>query len=177
MNPKGKVILSALASVFCVLPLYILLHEGGHALTAVLCGARVTRFSILDASMSYEGGTFTAASSSLLNAAGMLLPVLLSVVYMLTYRKGAISIPYRIFSFMFLLVPVCSVLAWVIVPVLYLAGKAPQNDDVTKFINHSGLSPWAVLTASILLFVFCLFLAWKKKIIQNYWAALSLRNT
>lgn len=82
MSLKAKKVLSLLASVMCMLPLYVVLHEGGHALIAVLCGARVTSFSVAAASMSYQGGRFTALTLSLFHAAGVLLPVLAAVVYM-----------------------------------------------------------------------------------------------
>lgn len=35
---------------------------------------------------------------------------------------------------MVILIPVASILAWVIIPFAYLQGKAPINDDVTKFL-------------------------------------------
>ena len=170
MNLKVKKILSLFASILILIPLYIVLHESGHALTAVLCGARITQFRILGAYMAYEGGIFTSFTLSLFHISGMLLPVLVSILYSLTYRSRIESIFYRIFSFLFILIPAGSILAWMIVPVLYLLGQAPQTDDAAKFIDSSGLSPWVVLLGAILLFACCLFLAWKKKIIQNYWA-------
>ena len=174
MNLKVKKILSLFASIIFIIPVYIILHEGGHTLIAVLCGAQITKFSILGAYMTYEGGTFTAMTLSLFHISGMLLPVLVSIVYMLTYQNKINRIFYRIFSLISLLIPVCSILAWVIIPILYLFDKAPQNDDATKFIDSSGLSPWAVLLGAVTLFGCCLFIAWKKKIIQNYWATLKL---
>ena len=169
MNLKVKKILSLFASILILIPLYVALHEGGHALTAVLCGARITQFRILGAYMAYEGGRFTSLLS-LFHISGMLLPVLVSILYSLAYRSRIESIFYRIFSFLFILIPTGSILAWVIVPILYLLGQAPQTDDAAKFIDSSGLSPWVVLLGAILLFACCLFLAWKKKIVQNYWA-------
>lgn len=176
MNLKVKIILSAFISILISLPAYIVLHEGGHALVAAFCGAHITKFSVLGAYMSFEGGAFTSTTLALMNIGGMLLPVLVAIVYMLSYRKKGTSMPYKIFSFLFLLIPIGSILAWVIVPIMYLAEKAPQNDDVTKFINNSGLSPWVVLSAASILFACCFFLAWKKKIIQNYWAAVSMKK-
>ena len=173
MSLKAKKVLSLLASVMCMLPLYVVLHEGGHALVAVLCGARVTSFSVAAASMSYQGGRFTALTLSLFHAAGVLLPVLAAVVYMLTYRRQTKSVCYCIVSFMVLLMPMGSILAWVIVPVLSLMGSAPRDDDAAKFIDSSGLSPWAVLLGAVLLLACCLWIAWKKKIPQNYWSALT----
>lgn len=171
-HKRLKTVLSLFTGLFFSIPIYIILHESGHALIAVFYGARITKFSVWGAYMSHEGGTFTPMALSLLNVAGMLLPLLLTIIFMLTYRSNATSIPYRIFSFLFALIPTCSVLAWIIVPALYLIGKAPQNDDVTEFINASGLSPWTVLFAAIIIFACCLFIAWKKKMIQNYWATL-----
>lgn len=171
MNPTTKKLVSLFVSLILMFPAYILLHEGGHALAAISCGARITEFSILGAYMRYEGGRFTAVTLSLFHAAGTLLPVILAVVYMLAYRSGSRSVFYRIFSFFALLMPVGSILGWVVVPVLCLLGEAPGTDDAAKFIESSGLSPWIVLGGAALLFAGCLLLAWKKKIPQNYWMA------
>ena len=171
MNQTTKKLVSLFVSLILMFPAYILLHEGGHALAAVSCGARITEFSILGAYMRYEGGRFTAVTLSLFHAAGTLLPVILAVVYMLAYRSGSRSVFYRIFSFFALLMPVGSILGWVVVPVLCLLGEAPGTDDAAKFIESSGLSPWIVLGVAALLFAGCLLLAWRKKIPQNYWIA------
>ena len=171
MNPTTKKLVSLFVSLILMFPAYILLHEGGHALAAVSCGARITEFSLLGAYMRYEGGRFTAVTLSLFHAAGTLLPVILAVVYMLAYRSGSRSVFYRIFSFFALLMPVGSILGWVVVPVLCLLGEAPGTDDAAKFIESSGLSPWIVLGGAALLFAGCLLLAWRKKIPQNYWMA------
>ena len=69
-NLKVRKILAVLVSVACMIPLYVVLHEGGHALVAVMCGARITKFSILGAYMNYEGGQFSAAVFSLFPCSG-----------------------------------------------------------------------------------------------------------
>ena len=65
MSLRVRTTLFAVASILVSLPVYIILHEGGHALVAVLCGARITKFSVLGAYTTYEGGTFTAVTLSL----------------------------------------------------------------------------------------------------------------
>lgn len=65
MDLNTRKILSLFASILFTIPVYIILHEGGHALIALSCGARITEFSILGAYMRYEGGTFTALTLSL----------------------------------------------------------------------------------------------------------------
>ena len=57
MDLNTRKILSLFASILFTIPVYIILHEGGHALIALSCGARITEFSILGAYMRYEGGT------------------------------------------------------------------------------------------------------------------------
>lgn len=173
MDLKARKIVYMFVSLLLAVPIYIVLHEGGHALVAVLCGARITKFSILGAYMNYEGGIFTPVTFSLFHCAGMLLPVLVSLLLILAYRSGSSRMLHRIFSFFFLLPPVGSILAWVIVPVLRLSGNPPQGDDIVKFIGSSGLNPWAVSLSSLLLFGICCLGAWRKKIPQNYWAAIT----
>lgn len=169
MNRKGKVLISLFSSILIVMFCYIVFHEAGHSLVAVICGAEITEFSIISAHMSYVGGSFTNYTYALLHAAGMLMPVVNSFIYMLFYRCNYENIFYRIFSALFATVPFFSVVAWMLVPVLYIMGKAPENDDVTKFINVSGINPLIICIAAFVLFAGGIFLAWKKKIIINYW--------
>lgn len=169
VEKKIKVIISALVSVFVTIFFYIVLHEAGHCLVAVCCGAKITQFNILGAHMSYTGGEFSIITYAFFHAAGMLLPVVISFLFMAFYRKNYQNIFYRIFFAMFSMIPIVGTMAWIFVPFLYLSGKAPDNDDVTKFINTSGVSPLIVSGIAILLLVGGILFAWKKKIILNYW--------
>jgi hypothetical protein len=45
-----------------------------------------------------------------------------------------------------------TLLAWVIIPFLYVKNSAPAGDDVTKFITNSGLPPLAVAFGALALF-------------------------
>lgn len=163
-----KKVLLLFISFYITLPSYIFLHEGGHSLVAILCGARITKFSILHAHMNYEGGTFNTFTSSLLHSAGFLLPLFISFLYLLFYRKNIDIIFYRIFSFCFCIMPLGSAFAWVIIPILYIIGSAPPYEDVTKFINVSGIHPLWVMVCAILLILAMINLAWHKKIIHNF---------
>lgn len=88
-----------LAIMLFIVFMYTFLHEGGHALVAVLSGATLTTFSLsvidLGAHVDYTG-TLTPAQTVVNNLAGAGLPLL----------------------------------AWVVLPVLFLAGNAPSDDDV-----------------------------------------------
>lgn len=179
MQNKVKTLLPFLACVLIMIPLYIILHEGGHSFIAILCGAKITKFRILGASITSVGGDYNQFTSSLMNAFGMLLPVLSAFLYMLLYNSKKESILYRVFSFFFCLAPISSLLAWVVIPVIYIWGDAPASDDVTKFLNTSAIYPLWVTLGALLLLSFLLLFAWHKKIFQNYIQAmksLGVRN-
>ncbi len=127
MDLNTRKILSLFASILFTIPVYIILHEGGHALIALSCGARITEFSILGAYMRYEGGTFTALTLSLFYIAGMLLPVLISIAYMLLYRDAAQSVFIEFFSFLFPLILTAPALAWGSSPSCIFPIRHPQG--------------------------------------------------
>ena len=128
MNLKVKKILSLFAGILILIPLYVALHEGG----ACSDSGSVRR---TDYTVPHSGrihGPTRAADSLpsrylLFHISGMLLPVLVSILYSLAYRGRIESIFYRIFSFLFILIPTGSILAWVIVPILYLLGSGASD--------------------------------------------------
>ena len=58
MDLNTRKILSLFASILFTIPVYIILHEGGHALIALSCGARITEFSILGAYIRSDAVSF-----------------------------------------------------------------------------------------------------------------------
>lgn len=165
MEKEKRLILLGFVPVIVVL--YIILHEMGHCIVAVACGATITEFSILTAHMSFVGGTFTRALDLWLHANGAMFPLIVSYVYMLLYKKDKESVPYRIFSYFVALIPTCSLLAWVVIPVLYLTGNAPAYDDVTKFLDNfsSNYHPICVTLGALVLMLVSVVLMLKKRII------------
>lgn len=166
MNIIGWLLLSAGATVL----LYILLHETGHMIVMLSAGAKITSFSILTAHVSAEGGNYTTASALWLHANGAILPMAASLVYMLLYRKDCRNSFFRMFSFLVGLVPTASMLAWVILPFLFLQEKAPAADDVTHFLTvfseHS--HPLIVSAVSAAVIAIAVALMMKRRILQNY---------
>lgn len=162
----GLTLLSAVSALF----LYIFLHESGHLIVMLSAGATVTSFRILTAHVSAMGGEYTTLSSLWLHANGAILPMVAAFVYMLVYRKDCRKSFYRIFSFFVSLIPTASMLAWVILPFLFLQGNAPAKDDVTHFLNiFSDLfHPLIVSAVSAAIIVISITLIYKKGILQNY---------
>lgn len=151
-----------LLSGLAFLGIYTLLHEGGHALAVVALGGRVETFDLnflnLGAHVAYSGA-FTTAQSALIHVAGPLLPALAWMAWQGWRPAGAsrLSDWLRVLS---LLGITASVLAWVVIPVLALGGRAPAGDDCTRFLEDSGLSPLLVTGLAASLLAACWGLAW-----------------
>ncbi len=176
MNNKMSLLLKMLLAVFIETILYIFLHEGGHALVAVLCGAKITSFSIVGAYVISTGGNYTQVTSSLQKVAGALLPVVFSVCYILFgFNKNKKGEFYRIFSMFSAFIPIGSLFAWVFVPVAFMAGDTEKPDDVIQFLNISGIHPVIVMSISAALILAYIFIIWKRGILQ-IWLDIVLQN-
>lgn len=124
---------------------YSAVHEAGHALVAVANGAQVDRFVVgPDAHVAWSGGSFSAAATSLSHAAGALLPALLLVVALAAYRSRARSDVYHTLYAVLTACTIGSLLAWVAIPVVAAVGTPPPGDDVTLFLESSGVPPLAL---------------------------------
>ena len=167
---KVKKVLYVFASALLSIILYIILHEGGHMIVMLSAGATITDFSILTAHVSGVGGNYTNASDLWLQANGALLPVIVSFIYTLFYKKESRSMFYHIFSYMFCLIPVGSLFAWVIIPFVYMQGNAPAGDDVTKFLYNftHDYHPLLVSAVAVLIIAVGIILMIKKEIIKTY---------
>lgn len=149
-----------LVSIF----LYIVIHESGHAFVAALCGASNVRISIISAHTWWIGGSFTAVTEALCSAAGVLFPVCVSWIAMLFYSKSRKSLIYHLAYFCFFIIAAFSVLAWALLPVCSMFASVPENDDVTKFLNVSGISPVIVAVTAVIVILFSIFIAVKKQL-------------
>jgi hypothetical protein len=144
-----KIFLFLVLAVFCLF-LYTFLHEGGHALAGVLAGAKLTGFNInfLDFSAHVSLiGEFTPAEKVANTLAGPGLPLLVWLVFILAVPKRtnfALESIKLAGTMMFL----STLLAWVVLPLVYLSGDFPP-DDVTDFLIHSGAVPLGVTIAAL----------------------------
>lgn len=170
MPNKAKKISLLMLSALIAIPLYIILHEFGHTIVILSAGGKITEFSILTAHVSSTGGNYTNLSDLWLNANGALLPVIVSFVYMLLYKRNCQNMFYRMFSYIFSLMPICSLFAWVIIPFVYMQGNAPAGDDVSKFLYNFShyFHPLLVSAAAVLIIAAGITLLIKKEIFRNF---------
>jgi hypothetical protein len=130
--------------------LYTLLHETGHALVGLLFGGTLKSFSVsfwlLNAHVGLYG-VFSDAQRSAISLAGVTLPLLIWGAFILSApRKGNSTLEWlKVISSLGV---INTLVAWIVLPLLYLVGQAP-GDDVTSFLNTSHLSPLLVSGAAL----------------------------
>ena len=166
---KKEIIRFMLPSVLIGILLYIILHEFGHVIVLWSVNADIIEFSVLSAHVSYNGGNWTDLSDKWLHLNGALFPLLVSVIYIMLYRKENTSRYYRLMSGIFVLMTISSLLAWVFIPILYMFGQAPAGDDVYKFLSNFSLDYPAYLVSICAILAICssVCLAVKKGVFEN----------
>lgn len=152
MGRRARVLTACLAaSPLLTLFGYSAVHEAGHAVVALANGAHIDRFAIgPGAHVGWSGGSFSQGAVTLSHAAGALLPALLLVAALLVYRSTVRNDVYHVLYGVVATSTAASLLAWVAIPVVAMVGTPPPEDDVTRFLESSGLPPLALAALSIL---------------------------
>lgn len=156
----------ALVAVF----LYILLHEFGHVIVLWSVEADITEFSITGAHVNYIGGQWTNTSDLWMHLNGTLFPLIVALGCMFLYRRNVENRLYRVASFFLSLIPIASLVVWIVIPFMFMCGNAPEGDDVYKFLyNFTFDHPaWFVSLGATILMLFCIFVAIKKGLFRNF---------
>lgn len=150
------VLLILFVTVF-VFFLYTFLHEAGHAVAGWLFGQSLTEFDAsfwdLSAHVGLTGGNLTRMQLATRSAAGVLLPLVVwAIVISLAPRKGSFIL--ETLKLLSTMVVVNTLLAWIVLPVLFLFGRAP-SDDVTNFLNYSQMPPLLLSFTALVLYANC----------------------
>lgn len=168
MSNKLRFFFTMIAIAFVSIIMYIFVHESGHALVAILCGASNVRISIVSAHTWWMGGSFTAGTEALSNVAGAALPVCVSWTAMIFYSKEHKSFVYHMIYFLFFVISISSMLAWVVIPAYSIFASFPdQSDDVVKFLNTSGISHVIVSLGGVIVILFSIFIAARKQLLKD----------
>ena len=135
--------------------LYTFLHEAGHAITGLLFGQSLIEFSMhfwdLSAHVSMVGGELTQAQLAIQSVAGAALPLLSWVIFIsLLPRKASFTL--EILKLISSMAVINTLLAWIILPALFLLGKAP-SDDVTHFLHYSQIPPLFLMCVALVLYI------------------------
>ena len=135
---------------------YTFLHESGHAIVGFMLGQSLTEFNInfwdLSAHVGMAGGELTASQLAVQAMAGGTLPLLVWATFIsLVPRKASfVSEALKLISSLAVL---NTLLAWIILPVLYVIGMAPPSDDVTHFLHYSQMPPLLLTFIVIMIYI------------------------
>jgi hypothetical protein len=134
--------------------MYTFLHEGGHALTGALFGQALAEFDIsfwdLSAHVHMVGGQLTEPQLAVQAVAGAGLPLVVWAIFIsLVPRKASFTL--EVLKLLSSMVVVNTLLAWIILSILFFLQKAPP-DDVTNFLRHSQMPPLLLTFSAILLY-------------------------
>jgi len=135
-------ILMIIFGFLCTLVVYTFIHETGHAIAALIFGARITSFNANFLSLSPHVGvdaSFTTTQQAVFSLAGPLLPVLLLIVLLIVLPRQGNALTES-FKMMAAFSTLGSMLPWIALPWLFLAGQRP-SDDVVSFLLSSGIYP------------------------------------
>jgi hypothetical protein len=152
---SAKLVLSLLFIVLFVFFLYTFLHEAGHALVGLLFGQSLTEFNVnfwdLSAHVGMTGGELTPSQLALRSAAGVTLPLLIWMIFIsLVPRKASFIVEtLKLVSSM---TAINTLLPWVILPIVFILGKAP-SDDVTNFLRYSQMYPPLLIIIALVLYI------------------------
>lgn len=170
MKTRLQKISYVLLATLIELVLYIFIHECGHMIVMLFAGASITEFSILTAHVSFVGGNFDILTDLWLNVNGILLPFFIAMLYAFFYNKNRGKF-YKIFSFLFVLMPLATLLLWVFVPIIYvMQGTAPVGDDIANFllVSTNSFHPLYVSLVALILMIGMIFLIIKKGVFKEY---------
>lgn len=168
MARKIKFTFVMFAMAFVSLIIYVLLHESGHALVAILCGASNVKISVFSAHTWWKGGSFTGITQALCDVAGAALPVCVFWIAIMFYSKERKSVVYHMAYGIFFIAATSSLLAWVLIPAYSMFETFPdQTDDVVNFLSGSGISPVIVFLSAIFIIAFNVFIAIKKRLLHT----------
>jgi hypothetical protein len=155
-SARLRLLLILLFVMLFVLFIYTFLHEAGHAITGLLFGQSLTEFNVsfwdFSAHVDMSGGELTQSQLAFQAMAGAALSLLVWTIFIsLVPRKASFTLEaLKLVSSMAVL---NTLLAWIIIPVLYAFGNAPSSDDVTHFLRYSLMPPWLLLFIALILYI------------------------
>lgn len=152
-SPSILLIAISLFVILFVFFLYTFLHESGHAIAGALFGQSLTVFDVSFWDFSAHVGMIgdmTDSQRAVQALAGASLPFLLWVLFIsLVPRKSSFTL--EVLKLLASMMVINTLLPWIILPILFLLGKAPA-DDVTNFLRYSEMPPLLLAFTALILY-------------------------
>ena len=173
-NTAIKTLIVVLLFIFTWFFVYAFLHEAGHALVGLAYGGTIESFVFwnFNAHVRIVGANYSQIGEPLMNVAGLLFPILLSVIAIVFYNPKIKFAGYHLCYFTAILSLVSGAfVGWVILPIRSLFTFSLMHEDMVRFSYNAAFHP--VLVSLMGLFLICAFalFAHKKGIFVGAWSA------
>jgi hypothetical protein len=140
----------------------------GHGIIGLLSGGTIDRFILgFNARIYIINAQYNDFTYPLMNVFGLMLPVLILLIVLLTYKKAIENGFYHIFTYIFSIGIISSLLAWVFLPIISLFDKIPENDDVARFLNNAEIHPLFVSLIALIIFSLLILIAIRKGLLKK----------
>jgi hypothetical protein len=141
---------------------YIIIHEAGHAIVAVLCGSVIDEFAIINIRphISYSGNAVSTLSR-FVNIAGPIFPVMVNIV-LLTFIPISKYFLLEAFKTCFTLITAFSLTGTAIATLLYMLGRTTDIDTIGFYSMNPGVSPLAMMFIWICIFFLLILMMIKR---------------
>ena len=176
---KLKTFISIILFILIWFFVYAFLHEAGHALVGMAYGGTIKNFVFwnFNAHVVIAGANYSQFGEPLMNAAGILFPILIFVIAIGFYNSKVKFAGYHLCYFAATLSLVFGAFAgWVIIPFRSLFTLSLSGEDMVRFVDNTGFHPVLVsLMGLFLIGSFALF-AHKRGIFVGAWSAFNSLN-
>ena len=154
-NPIHPILVLLFVLLF-VLFIYTFLHEAGHAIVGFAFGQSLTEFNVsfwdFSAHVDMAGGMLTHPQLAVQAIAGASLPLFVWVIFIgLVPRKADFIL--EALKLISSLAVLNTLLAWMLIPVLFNFGEALPSDDVTHVLHFSQMEPLLMACIAFILYI------------------------
>ena len=175
-TPRATIVSLLVLTLCFVLVVYTLTHEAGHAIVGLLFGQTLTALKVNFLTLSAHVGLvgeLTQAQRAVQSIAGAALPLIIWLIFISSVpRRSALVV--EMLKCTATVAVLSTLLAWIVLPVLYRLGQAP-GDDVSNFLGYSGMEPLLLSFGALALY--CGGWWWFLRRIQGIRNEIALFNT
>jgi hypothetical protein len=140
----------------------------GHGIIGLISGGTIDKLILgFNARIHIVNAQYNDFTYPLMNMFGLVLPILVLLFVLLTYKKTLNNDFYHIICYIFSVGVVASLLAWIVIPIVSIFGQAPDNDDVTKFLISTEIHPVLISLTAFTIFSLLILLVYKKGLFQK----------
>lgn len=155
---RTKNIIDTLITLFIAFSIflgYTLIHEGSHAVFAIIFGCKIIAFDINILSgtphVSYTGD-LTAIKSAIISIAGFNVPFIMWLMLLIINRNNKKILVKKILLFSSFGILSTAIIN-IVLPILFKNGYNVQGEDIVKFIIYTGLNSYLVSLIALMLFI------------------------